>query len=285
MKALLWILILILIVVALGGGAWLIDRYGARSASLYDLAHKTTDSVDGLLNRINTPRSYALANEEGSRLCANIPKTIGTKPYNGKVYPFDVLRSAKFRFFSLVQQQDPNLYSTGDLHDGDAILCIRYLGISTRKTCQFEQPKASVEFLSAQAEFTLIAWPAGTLIGHEIVDSYDPQCPKRWADICEIIPCTELDPIFVDAWLKNYLVESPATSENALKGSICWTQPVTNFQGSRSQAWEAQLDAETKALLPYDQFIQQVVIYNPQLQTDGYIFLVDKTYMFPRVCQ
>lgn len=75
----------------------------------------------------------------------------------------------------------------------------------------------------------------------------------------------------------NLIQQTPA-------GGICWTHDVKNFDGNRSQAWDNILDDKTKKLLQYNQFIVDVVLHNPQLKDDGYVFDGRKTYILPELC-
>jgi hypothetical protein len=79
-------------------------------------------------------------------------------------------------------------------------------------------------------------------------------------------------------------VKTTQTESSNANGSLCWTKKVSGFSGNRSQAWETQLDPQVKYLLPFDQFKEEVLVRNPQLVTDSYIFNLQKTYLFPAVC-
>ena len=68
-------------------------------------------------------------------------------------------------------------------------------------------------------------------------------------------------------------------------GTLCWTSEITGFSGNRSQAWESLLNTEIQFLIPFSQFKEGVVTYNPQLASDGYIFDSQKTYLLPEPCK
>lgn len=67
-------------------------------------------------------------------------------------------------------------------------------------------------------------------------------------------------------------------------GQICWTYELTNFYGNRSQAWEKFVDEKAKGLLTFDQFKEDVILRNPILKADDYIFFSQKTYYLPELC-
>jgi hypothetical protein len=75
----------------------------------------------------------------------------------------------------------------------------------------------------------------------------------------------------------------PPSQQNQA-GGICWTYELKNFSGSRFQVWDEILSDETKKLLQYNQFLIDVVLYNPQLNDDGYGFVKGKTYLIPELC-
>lgn len=71
--------------------------------------------------------------------------------------------------------------------------------------------------------------------------------------------------------------------KNQMDG-ICWTYELKEFTGNRSQVWEEILDDKTRKLLPFNQFKIDVVVHNPQLSDDGYVFYNQKTYLLPEMC-
>ncbi len=75
----------------------------------------------------------------------------------------------------------------------------------------------------------------------------------------------------------------PPSPQNQ-SGGICWTYELKNFDGNRSQAWDEVLSDKTKKKLQYYQFIVDVVLHNPQLKDDGYVFYGRKTYILPELC-
>ena len=97
----------------------------------------------------------------------------------------------------------------------------------------------------------------------------------------------------IHRWVEEWL-SSPSTtsatgySSTAISpdpgGGVCWTLNLSGFSGNRSQAWESVIPPEVKALLTYDQFLNEVVNTNPQLKADGYVFSDQKTYLMPELC-
>ena len=75
-------------------------------------------------------------------------------------------------------------------------------------------------------------------------------------------------------------IENPRYGEG-----ICWTNKVNEIEGNRFQVWENVLSADIKALLPFNQFALDAVKHNPQLAADGYVFYLEKSYLFPEICQ
>jgi hypothetical protein len=95
------------------------------------------------------------------------------------------------------------------------------------------------------------------------------------------------------AWIESRSSShNPTTSEKAdnsqgqplLADGICWTFELKNFDGNRSQVWDTVLDGNTKKLLQYNQFLSAIVLQNPQLKDDGYVFDSQKTYRLPELC-
>ena len=83
----------------------------------------------------------------------------------------------------------------------------------------------------------------------------------------------------------------PLTPASELEGdqtsgeTLCWTSEITGFSGNRSQAWESLLNTDMQLLIPFSQFKEDVVTYNPTLANDGYIFDSQKTYLLPEPCK
>jgi hypothetical protein len=77
---------------------------------------------------------------------------------------------------------------------------------------------------------------------------------------------------------------SLATGQPGQANGICWTFELRNYAGTRFQVWEEVLDSGTKERLQYNQYLVDVVSYNPQLKDDGYGFVRGKTYILPELC-
>lgn len=224
---------------------------------------------------------------KASEICNHIRETGRVTAYSGQVF---VVGGSKFAAF-----RDEYRYSTEILDYAGAILCIEQLDTKS-KICEFNFPNATVEFYSAKIKLTLISWPTGELISQEIVDS-DYDCPREWSGICDP-GCKGSMRLNIDNWLMKHLVAKPTSTDSSPQvvtnpapvsqpgsdGEVCWTLELKDFEGNRSQVWEFQLDQEIKNLLKYRQFLEEVVIRNPQLVTDGYVFHREKNYLLPELC-
>jgi hypothetical protein len=74
----------------------------------------------------------------------------------------------------------------------------------------------------------------------------------------------------------------PATSEPsaATNGGVNWTRSVTGFSGNRWEAWQLYVENQVSGIT-WDQFKDDVLIYNPDLAADGYVFQAGKQYLLP----
>ena len=257
----------------------------------YDRAtQKANEATAEKVERMTEDAFYneiAVLDGEAFYHCNHVIEKEGEGSYSGSVYVYQASEDST----TISNSVRYNRFLTGEsvdivpqLQDLDAILCIKSLD-TTKKICKFDVPTQSVEFISAIAEFTLLSYPTGELIIREIVDSYDPKCPNRWSGLCENGRCIGYDRIGVDTWLKEHEIANPTpTHLPAQAGGVCWTYELKKFNGTRSQAWESHLSAETKKLLKYRQFLEEVVAHNPQLEADGYEFYSEKAYLLPEPC-
>ena len=62
---------------------------------------------------------------------------------------------------------------------------------------------------------------------------------------------------------------------------ISWSRPLTGFSGNRWQAWQQHVEGQVSGIT-WDEFKDDVLIYNPDLETDGFIFLAEKQYLLPQ---
>lgn len=63
---------------------------------------------------------------------------------------------------------------------------------------------------------------------------------------------------------------------------ITWTRKLTGFYGNRWQAWEQFVKGQVPGIT-WHEFKDQALIYNPQLEADGYIFRPEKEYLLPEI--
>jgi hypothetical protein len=104
--------------------------------------------------------------------------------------------------------------------------------------------------------------------------------------VSSILPL-KLQPVFSSSAASTPMSSESIPASNSQQnqvGGICWTYELKNFDGNRSQVWDLILDDKTKKLLEYKQFKDDVVIHNPQLKDDGYVFYGQKTYVLPELC-
>ncbi|MCB9420428.1 MAG: hypothetical protein H6667_11530 [Ardenticatenaceae bacterium] len=62
---------------------------------------------------------------------------------------------------------------------------------------------------------------------------------------------------------------------------VNWTRTVTGFSGNRWQAWQQYVENQVSGIT-WDQFKDDVLIYNPDLEADGYVFQAGKQYILPQ---
>jgi hypothetical protein len=252
-------------------------------------AEATEDEASHLIWSASETQSTA-DNAQAARLCASVSETPPTGSYSGQVYVYgdgyglDLYLGRHAPLVDSYSLNDESLYSTSGLQYAQAILCIRFIEFS-EKDCKFDVPAATVHFIYTIAEFSLISHPSGELIAREEVSGYDPTCPSSWGGLCENGRCEAHDTIDVDAWLRNFQSAVPEhDAQETQSDGICWSRQVDQFSGNRSQAWETLLDDAIRSLLPYDQFLVGIVAHNPQLESDGYEFRSEKSYLLPEVC-
>lgn len=61
---------------------------------------------------------------------------------------------------------------------------------------------------------------------------------------------------------------------------VTWNLQMTGFYGNRWNLWEKYISDHVPSL-SWEVFRDSVLLYNPQLEEDGYIFYPDKTYLLP----
>jgi hypothetical protein len=67
----------------------------------------------------------------------------------------------------------------------------------------------------------------------------------------------------------------------ATTGGVNWTRTVTGFSGNRWEAWQLYVENQVGGIT-WDQFKDDVLIYNPDLEADGYVFQAGKQYLLPQ---
>ena len=71
-----------------------------------------------------------------------------------------------------------------------------------------------------------------------------------------------------------FTVLSPKDNE------LTWTLQMTGFYGSRWDVWERFLIGRVPGL-SWETFKESVLVYNPHLETDSFVFYPDKVYLLP----
>ncbi len=61
---------------------------------------------------------------------------------------------------------------------------------------------------------------------------------------------------------------------------IAWTRDLTGFAGHRWACWEAHVQGRVEHI-SWGEFVDQVVVHNPDLALDGFLFKADKRYRLP----
>lgn len=64
-------------------------------------------------------------------------------------------------------------------------------------------------------------------------------------------------------------------------GGVSWTRTITGFSGNRWQAWQLYVENQVSGIT-WEQFKDDVLIYNPDLEADGYVFQAGKQYLLPQ---
>ena len=70
--------------------------------------------------------------------------------------------------------------------------------------------------------------------------------------------------------------QAPLAKEN----QVTWTHPLTGFFGNRWEVWERYVMGRVPGLR-WQEFKEQVLIYNPHLVDDGFVFYPGKSYLLP----
>lgn len=61
---------------------------------------------------------------------------------------------------------------------------------------------------------------------------------------------------------------------------VSWSRTITGFTGNRWDAWMQYVNGQVNDI-EWEQFKDDVLIYNPDLEADGFVFLADKQYLLP----
>ncbi len=77
---------------------------------------------------------------------------------------------------------------------------------------------------------------------------------------------------------------SPTAEATEGAAGICWTRELSGYSGNRAEVWEKFIAEPVKALVTYEQFLQDVAQHNPTLEADGFVFSAGKVYTLPQVC-
>jgi hypothetical protein len=80
----------------------------------------------------------------------------------------------------------------------------------------------------------------------------------------------------------NSTVELDSTTESIMSQEVRWTRTLSGYYGNRYEVWERFVQPTIPGL-SWNEFKEQVLIYNPQLVTDGNIFHTDKLYIIPEL--
>lgn len=63
-------------------------------------------------------------------------------------------------------------------------------------------------------------------------------------------------------------------------GEVSWTKVLMGFEGNRWEVWQQYVKAQVPGI-DWDTFYEQIVLYNPHLEADGFTFYADKAYLLP----
>jgi len=79
-------------------------------------------------------------------------------------------------------------------------------------------------------------------------------------------------------------ISTETTTEKTImdESEVRWTRTLSGYYGNRYDVWERFIQP-TVPNLSWNEFKEQVLIYNPHLVTDGNIFYTDKLYVIPEV--
>jgi hypothetical protein len=64
-------------------------------------------------------------------------------------------------------------------------------------------------------------------------------------------------------------------------GGISWSRSLTGFTGNRWQVWQQYVEGQVNGIT-WEQFKDDVLIYNPDLEADGFVFQASKQYVLPQ---
>ena len=78
-------------------------------------------------------------------------------------------------------------------------------------------------------------------------------------------------------------IEQIATiKEEEMSQEVRWTRTLSGYSGNRYEVWERFIQPTVPGL-SWNEFKEQVLIYNPQLVTDGNLFHPNKLYIIPEL--
>jgi hypothetical protein len=68
---------------------------------------------------------------------------------------------------------------------------------------------------------------------------------------------------------------------SVITNGVNWSRTVTGFTGNRWDAWMLYVNGQVNGI-EWEQFKDDVLIYNPALEADGFVFLPEKQYVLPQ---
>ncbi|MCA9924461.1 MAG: hypothetical protein KC419_13425 [Anaerolineales bacterium] len=72
----------------------------------------------------------------------------------------------------------------------------------------------------------------------------------------------------------------PTTPKVIMQSEVKWTRTIYDYSGNRWDVWQ-QFVQPTNPDMSWEQFKEQVLIYNPHLAADSNVFYPDKLYLIP----
>ena len=76
---------------------------------------------------------------------------------------------------------------------------------------------------------------------------------------------------------------STPTISTSEVNSLCpsWTKTRNDISGNRNDVWELLYENEPSTQISWTEFKDQVIVCNPTIIQDGYVFIKGKTYVLP----